>query len=413
MSPLSSDGSERAAQLHDALGPLVAGVQAPVELRQVRRVETRIVLEHAVHGAPVAFEICPGEIDGSWQVEVVARQGVDKHWLARLGHDRLGPRRHHVGTVGSSGHEPDRLATEVAALCLDVLDRLAALGPAEPTRRLLEALGLDEPVVVVDVGANPLEVPAYGRLLGLGACRVVGFEPQPEAYAALQGRDPARELYFPHAIGEPGPAVLNVFNGSGFASMYDIDESTIDLIADQQWRRGTRLRDTVALELTALDDVPDLPAFDLLKIDVQGSELAVFRSGRRVLSSALCVVPEVSFFPLYADAPSFADLHQELLDQGFCLHKFLFQKSVHLHGSQTEVERIGAARSQLVDGDAVYLRDLRHLASWEVDEVKKLVLLATFVFDSPDLAVQALDELVRRDEVAADLPATYAAATYV
>lgn len=400
---------ERAARLHDALVLLVDVVEAPVELRQVRRVGTRIVLEHAVHGAPVAFEICPGEAEGSWGVEVVARQGVDKRLLARLGHDRLGPRRFRVGTL----EDHDGLPTEVAALCLDVLDRLAALRPAEPTRRLLEALALDEPVVVVDVGANPLEVPAYGRLLGLGACRVVGFEPQPEAFAQLQGRDPARELYLPHAIGEPGQAVLNVFNGSGFASMYAIDETTIDLIGDKRWRRGTRLRETVAMDLTALDDVPDLPAFDLLKIDVQGSELAVFRSGRRVLSTALCVIPEVSFFPLYAGAPTFADLHQELLDQGFCLHKFLFQKSVHLHGSETGVERIGEARSQLVDGDAVYLRDLRHLGSWEVDEVRKLALLATFVFDSPDLAVQALDELVRRDAVPADLPASYAAATYV
>lgn len=275
---------------------------------------------------------------------------------------------------------------------------------------LLEALALDGPVVVVDVGANPLDEPAYAGLLALGACRVVGFEPQPEAYAALQGRDPEREVYFPHAIGEPGPAALRVFGGSGFASTFDIDDTSIGFIADPRWQDQTRLRETIPLELTALDDVPDLPAFDLLKIDVQGSELAVFRSGRRALSSALCVIPEVGFFPLYRDAPTFGDVHAELVAQGFVLHKFLFQKSVHLHGSQSHVADVRVEGSQLVDGDAVYLRDLRGLGGWPDQEVKKLVVLAALVIDSRDLAVRALDVLVERGVVPAGLPAAYVAA---
>ncbi|MCU1537831.1 MAG: hypothetical protein JWP82_2182, partial [Humibacillus sp.] len=281
------------------------------------------------------------------------------------------------------------------------------------TRALLDAVAPAQPLVVVDVGANPLDLPPYARLLGLGACRVVGFEPQPEAFAALQGRDPAREHYLPHAIGRPGPAELRVYPGSGFASTFDVDDSSIDLVADEHWRAQTRLRERIPLELTALDDVPDLPAFDLLKIDVQGGELAVFRSGRRSLAGALCVIPEVSFFPLYRDAPSFADVHHELVEQGFGLHKFLFQKSVHLHGSQTGTARVGTARSQLIDGDAVYLRDLRTLPSWSVEQLAKLVLVATFVVDSPDLAVRCLDELVRRGTVPDSLPASYAASTYV
>ena len=305
------------------------------------------------------------------------------------------------------------LADVVLSRCRGVLDKLTAVGPAPQTSRLLDALGVSDPLVVVDVGANPLELPAYTRLLGMGVGRVVGFEPQPEAFARLQGRDPQREQYFPHAIGSPGQHQLRIYEGSGFASTYAIDETSIDFIANERWRDGTRLRETIDLELTALDDVPDLPAFDLLKIDVQGGELAVFESGRRSLSSALCVIPEVSFFPLYDGAPSFADVHQELGAQGFALHKFMFQKSVHLHGSQSGEESVRASRSQLVDGDAVYLRDLRGLADFSSVQVAKLVLLATYVFDSPDLAVRGLDELVRRGEVSKKVVKQYVGQRYV
>jgi FkbM family methyltransferase len=408
MSPLRPGW--RTESLIAALTPIAARVGAPVDFHQAWVFEGRVVvLDYLVHGAPVSFDVSPDGTDEGWRVEVLARRAVDAPVVRRLELARVGRRRFLVARLAGGR----RLPHEVAAQCLAVLDRLAALGPAEQTQRLLDALAPTDPVVVVDVGANPLELPAYTRLLGLGRCRVVGFEPQPEAFAALQGRDPAREVYFPHALGRPGTGELHVFDSSGFASTFDIDPASIDLIADPRWRAGTTLRENVPVELTALDDVPDLPGLDLLKIDVQGGELAVFEHGRRSLATTLCVIPEVSFFPLYRDAPSFAEVHQELTAQGFCLHKFLFQKSVHLHGSQSGTTDVLACRSQLVDGDAVYLRDLRTLASWADEEVKKLVLLATYVFDSPDLAVRALDELVARGEVPVELPREYAAASYV
>ncbi|WP_148613981.1 FkbM family methyltransferase [Nocardioides rubriscoriae] len=401
-----------AAALRDATAPLAGRVTAPVTFHRAWVHRGRVVvLDYLVHGAPVAFDLGPDDEPTRWRVELLSRCQVDTPVLARLGLERVGPRRFLVDSVGSGSS--DELPRALVDTCVAVLDRLAALGPVEQTRRLLESLAPTERAVVVDVGANPLELPAYTRLLGLDQCRVIGFEPQPEAYAALQGRDPAREVYLPHALGRPGPRGLHVFRSSGFTSTFAIDETTIDLVGDPQWRVGTELRETLTVDLTALDDVPDLPAFDLLKIDVQGGELDVFRHGRRRLATALCVVPEVSFFPLYRDAPTFADVHQELLAQGFHLHKFLFQKSVHLHGSQSTTTGVRAHHSQLVDGDAVYLRDLRTMPSWPLEQVKTLVLLATYVFDSPDLAVRALDELVARGAVADDLPASYAASSYV
>ena len=51
-----------------------------------------------------------------------------------------------------------------------------------------------------------------------------------------------------------------------------------------------------------LDDL-DIDEFDLLKIDVQGSELMVFQNGRDRLSNAVAVHTEVSFVRLYHGNP--------------------------------------------------------------------------------------------------------------
>nr|WP_228140866.1 FkbM family methyltransferase [Aliarcobacter thereius] len=166
-----------------------------------------------------------------------------------------------------------------------------------------------------------------------------------------------------------------------------------------RWYDGTRLTETISMECLALDRIPNLPKFDLLKIDIQCGELNVFKNVKQVLKPAICVIPEVGFFPLYENAPDFADVHNELINQGFLFHKFMFQKQVHLHGSLSSNRKINGIKNQLIDGDAVYIRDPRKLTQYDTDMLKKFLLLAHFVFDSKDLAILILDELVKRDVV--------------
>lgn len=48
-----------------------------------------------------------------------------------------------------------------------------------------------------------------------------------------------------------------------------------------------------------------------------------------------------------------------------------------------------------MDGEAVYIRDPRKLSIYDTDMLKKFLLLSHFVFDSKDLAILILDELVK------------------
>lgn len=77
----------------------------------------------------------------------------------------------------------------------------------------------------------------------------------------------------------------------------------------------------------------------------------------------------------------------------------MFQKQVHLHGSLSSNRKINGIKNQLIDGDAVYIRDPRKLTQYNTDMLKKFLLLAHFVFDSKDLAILILDELVKRGVV--------------
>jgi hypothetical protein len=52
-----------------------------------------------------------------------------------------------------------------------------------------------------------------------------------------------------------------------------------------------------------LDDMLEIAAMDLLKIDVQGAKLLLFAGAERLLSDAVAVHTEVSFVNLYRDQP--------------------------------------------------------------------------------------------------------------
>jgi len=78
--------------------------------------------------------------------------------------------------------------------------------------------------------------------------------------------------------------------------------------------------------LSAFREIRDL---DLLKIDVQGSELAVFGSGRQKQKQAAAIQTEVSFLCLYKEQPTFDDIDVELRKQGFVPHAFYGDQPAH------------------------------------------------------------------------------------
>lgn len=399
---LHNPGDDTVSQILQALIeltlPSIVSGSSSIKLLGTRVYKGRLaVFDYSINGRTIAFDVGLSS-SGKLRVEVFDRKSRAREVLSALNYESLGGSRFLVCELQDEkdlGKIADNLSKAISGTAAEV----AALGAKAEDRSIVDCINLDSPIVVADVGANPLSEPPYSVLKSLGLCYVVGFEPQPDAFQELEKNKTENEGYFPFAVGAPGEVDLNIYKSSGFTSCYEIDDSTIDLVASSGWFAATRVQKTVKLECKALDDILGLPNIDLLKIDIQGGELNVFRHARRVLASSSCIISEVGFVPLYKDAPSFADVHQELVSQDFMLHKFLFQKQVLMKSryASSDTKKIA---SQLIDGDAVYVKDCRTTERMASRHLKVLALLGHFVFHSYDLVLRMLDELQNRGEVA-------------
>jgi FkbM family methyltransferase len=267
---------------------------------------------------------------------------------------------------------------------------------------LAARLELAAPLRIVDVGANPLGKPIYRPLLSKGLAHVWGFEPNPDAFARLAPSDHA--TWLPLAVGAGGPATLHLYPASEMSSLYPLSAAALGVLG--HFRRHLGQDDQISIETHRVDDVADIPGIDLLKVDAQGAECAVIDGAAGKLSQAVMVIAEMRFHRLYEGEPMLHDLDRRLRDQGFVLHRFLHQKARMLGHSQKARVNAKAMSSQLIDGDAVYIRSLEDRSAWSDAQLRALALLAATI-ESHDLALLALDTLVARGAARKSLPAAY------
>lgn len=263
---------------------------------------------------------------------------------------------------------------------------------------LISTLAPDRLTRIVDIGASPITPSPYAGLKSVAGCEIWGFEPNPKQFERLVARAKPNEHYLPYAVGDGATATLYLTRGAGFTSLYEPNRQVTRAMG--RFETSMEAVSTEVLETRRLDDVEEIPEFDLLKIDIQGGEVAVFENGRRLLSSALAVITEVAAVPIYKDQPLLDDQMRSLRGLGFDLHKFLFFKQLKIKSPRTaRLRKGGLHANQLIDGDAVFVRGMFDLAQHNDEALKHLIILADTVFDSFDLAAVLLGELVERGRV--------------
>ncbi|RBW55938.1 FkbM family methyltransferase [Ruegeria sp. A3M17] len=266
------------------------------------------------------------------------------------------------------------------------------------TKHLIDLLSPSRLTRVVDIGANPLDESPYYKLRDAGLCEVWGFEPQPDAYARLVETAGPREHYLPYAVGQGGEQTLNVYRSSGFTSFYSPNQDWLATIGS--WHRKLRLVERLDLVSHRLDDIDDLPEFDLLKIDVQGAETQIFEEGGEHLRKACAIITEVAAIPIYEHQPLLSAQMDVLGGYGYSLHKFLTFTPRPLRGCELSKRlRPRFHANQLTDGDAVFIRKLMKLEELDSEKVKHLAILADSVFESFDITTLSLSVLVDRREI--------------
>ena len=257
------------------------------------------------------------------------------------------------------------------------------------------------PVVVGDVGVRGGFDSAwnvFGR-----QCQLVGFEADPHECARLQATQAAvqtekasnkpKTLIVEHALWEnPGCLKLNITADASASSVF---EPNMDFFGRLPNPTANRVVGTVEFQATTLDawHRETGMCLDVLKLDVQGAELAILRGGQNSLrSSILAVIVEVEFISLYKQQPLFSDLDPVLRSWGLSLFDLDVRRWRRRNLSP---EFDGLRVGQLIYADALYLRDPVAYESrpWLENATSvsllKLASLAE-LFALPDFAVEVL-----------------------
>ncbi len=266
-------------------------------------------------------------------------------------------------------------------------------------------LGLSRLTHIVDIGANPVDgAQPYSPMLAAGYCRLTGFEPQSKEHARLVAQAGPNERYFPLAIGDGSPGTLRICAYSGWSSLLEPDPRILALFP--HFAEAAQVIDRVPLETVRLDAIADLGDFDMLKIDVQGSELTIFRSAAELLREAVCIQTEVSYLSLYQGQPAQGEVDMALRELGFIPHCFAGSKMSWIAPIPEFADPAGHI-NQLLEADLVYVRDFTDPAGLSDEQLKHLCLLVHHLYGSYDLAGHCMAQLVGRGSIEPSALAEY------
>lgn len=213
-------------------------------------------------------------------------------------------------------------------------------GAFEAQRKLIAGLHIGAPLIF-DVGAHHGEtIKKYRK--AFPQCRVVSFEPTPSAFEILQrkwGNDRDVKLINKAVTRMDGPVDFYVNS---------LDATNSTLLRPSAGRRyyprtataeGKVIADGISLDSFLGDG--EVPA--ILKMDIQGGELAALEGARRSIESSglKLIYTESMFVPHYETQPLLRDIWNYLADYGYSLYNIF---NLHV-----------ATNGQLRYGDALFV----------------------------------------------------------
>jgi FkbM family methyltransferase len=248
-------------------------------------------------------------------------------------------------------------------------------------------------LTIVDVGAAMTDVPSYQKLIDIKRARLIGFEPDADACRRLNDSYGKPHLFLPHFVGDGRPAVFHETNWGPTGSLFEPNTPLLE--------KFHHLSEVVipvarhAITTVRLDDIAEVDDVDFIKIDVQGSELAVFQNASRVLADAVLIQTEVCFLELYKNQPMFSDIDAFLRANGFQFHDFVGVGTRSFKSVMSPQHSFLGFR-QGVWADAYYVRDWMNWDTLPPTKLKRLAALLHDIVGSYDLAHLALEAMDRQ-----------------
>jgi FkbM family methyltransferase len=226
------------------------------------------------------------------------------------------------------------------------------------------------------------EAHVYNPLLDLSDADIIGFDPlQDRLRERAKVEQPSGDgtlTLLPYAIGDGAEHTLYVLNEDASSSLYPLDAGRI---AHFNHLSTFRVQRTETITTHRLDDVLPPGPVDFLKLDVQGSELAVLQSAEKTLAGTGVVHCEAEFSPIYDGQPLFPAIQERLNGRGFylvdivdsCRYAYLNSRGI-------------ASLDRLIWANAVFFRE-----SDERAVLTAQALIAACVYQKPSMAAHLLD----------------------
>jgi FkbM family methyltransferase len=173
---------------------------------------------------------------------------------------------------------------------------------------MLEHLDVD---LLIDGGANAGQYAAEVRRTGFRG-RILSFEPLSDPFVTLSAQARADSAWDcrREALSDcAGEALINVSANSWSSSLLPITPTSVAAAPDSAYI-GEEAITTVRLDDVLSQAAPY--ARTLLKLDVQGSELAALRGAEETLARVVAVEVELSLCPLYAGGPAWREVADHL-----------------------------------------------------------------------------------------------------
>lgn len=181
-------------------------------------------------------------------------------------------------------------------------------------------------ITALDVGARGGFDVLLAPIAPLVHC--VGFDPDAqeirrlEAVSGPQGWGGIR--YVPVALGEPAEGrTLYLTHSPGCCSLFEPNPAVFSRYGRDELFRVDGTAPINTLGLDAVVHTYGLQDAAYLKLDIQGAELEVLRTGDHLLDQSITAIRcEVEFQPVYRQQPLFRDLDTFLCQRGFVLAGF-------------------------------------------------------------------------------------------
>lgn len=219
--------------------------------------------------------------------------------------------------------------------------------------RAFEEVGLK----LIDIGARGGGLPWLGFFAPFST--YYGCEPDASAAAGLRHvlkrTNPWREtVIIPEAMAsKPGPATLYLTRNPGFSSML---KPNMKVVADFGLENEFAVEETIEVPVITLDEAAKKYDFEdagFVKLDTQGSELDILKSGAALLKGPVQgVFVEVEFRRFYQGQPLFSDVEKILRRLGF---ELIRMDPVARRRTTTHLQ-LGYSRRELTWAHALFVK---------------------------------------------------------